>query len=257
MDKEQMYLEGFKAKCAEVGVDPDALIKESQWAGAVGGASIGAIINALRNPGGKKRSIKDRLVAALKGALVGGGLGAVGQIGLHNFISGKRDALDEELASNKLMLSNPGLKPETREHLQSQIERLGNDRRWRPSKETAEAVKGVKRFWRENIATTRNPEKINEDAIRKLTNMRTNPLVNIHEGLSSFEDKLRQGGSKLKGGLKQLGSDVADKANPERVKERALLAAQKKLEEELEAIRNSPPTDMSQSGARAPMFAYR
>jgi len=206
MNKEQMYAEGFIAKCAEVGVDPEALIKESQYAGALGGATLGAIINALRNPKGKKRlSIKDRLVAALKGGLVGGGIGALGHYGLNKLVEGKRNERASDIAEGERRLAlgraDEGAIHRTRRPEAIRLlKKIRETKNWEPVAETAPELA----ILRENYA--RGKDKVTDPSYHAAYNVRSkgltpNPLVRVHDGLGALDAKLKGDVDKLKNSL--------------------------------------------------------
>ena len=82
---EQAYAEGFMAKCAELGVNPEELEKErkapgifrSSMRGAGTGAVAGAILSALAELGGSRRWPKDPFNGAALGSAAGGFMGSV------------------------------------------------------------------------------------------------------------------------------------------------------------------------------------
>lgn len=92
MNYDKAYRQGFESRCRELGVDPDYATKQAQYAGGLGGAAIGGVIGAFRGPEGRRYKARERLKNILKGLLVGGGIGALGEFGLRKAVAPGRAA---------------------------------------------------------------------------------------------------------------------------------------------------------------------
>jgi len=112
MNSDKAYRAGFEARCREFGVDPSEVIKAAQYVGGLGGAAIGGAIGALRRPADKREPVRARLINMLKGMLVGGGVGALGEIGLNRYVGNRNANLEasrQRVTSkmNKMPLEDP------------------------------------------------------------------------------------------------------------------------------------------------------
>jgi len=92
MNYDKAYKAGFEARCRELGVDSSEVVKAAQYAGGLGGAAIGGLVGAFRGPEGRRYKARERLKNILKGLIVGGGAGALGEIGLRKALAPGRKA---------------------------------------------------------------------------------------------------------------------------------------------------------------------
>lgn len=96
MNYDKAYRTGFETRCRELGVAPDEIVKQAQYAGGLGGAAIGGLYGLLRGSrDNKRRTLRDRLYSALKGTVIGGGIGALGEIGLKRHVNSRADGIED------------------------------------------------------------------------------------------------------------------------------------------------------------------